>query len=606
MSHTKCGAVGVAAVLLGVALAGCGGGGAVRSAYVDHIPLPADTMTFVADEIGRYGGRFVIGATSGPKTLNPVMGNESSSTDVMNLLFTSLADYDNGRQVDLPVFAKRWDVSADGLTWTFHLRHGACFSDGHPMTSEDVTFSFAVAADSSLHSPLRDVLTVGERMLEISAPDPYTVVVKSPEVSAVLLAAIGSIRILPRHVLEPRWKAGEFASSYSAAIAPESLVTSGPWRLKSQTPGEKVVLERNPYWFGVDAAGHRLPYLDELVFLIVPDQNTASLKFQAGEIDGLDNVKPEDYTSYEKGQQAGHYKLYDLGPSLNTNCLWFNLARVRVAARGRKVGAPVVDPVRYAWFSDARFRRAVSCAIDRDGLIRSVLFGFGVKNWSLQTPGNKQWYDPSVVGPDHDPDTSRRLLAEMGLKDRNGDGVLEDSGGHPVSFTLKTNADNNVRVQMTNFIKDDLAKVGVRVVPAPVEFRALVNNVREDHQYEAALLGFSTAIPPDPGMSGNVYRSAGATHWWNSMQPRPETEAEARIDELFARNVGTLDVAERHRTAAEIGRIWNEQALTVWLPSVVMKLPVSDRFGNVHPTPIPHRLLWNIDRVYVKPPARGA
>jgi ABC-type transport system substrate-binding protein len=158
---------------------------------------------------------------------------------------------------------------------------------------------------------------------------------------------------------------------------------------------------------------------------------------------------------------------------------------------------------------------------------------------------------------------------------------------------------------MLSFIKDDLAKVGIRIVPEPVEFRTLVSHVREDHRYDAVLLGFSSAVPPDPGMSGNVYRSAGATHWWNALQSTPATPAEARIDSLFARNIGTLDAAERHRTTSEMARILNDEVFIVWLPSPVMKVPVRDAFGNVHPTPIPHRLLWNIDRVYRKPPHPG-
>ncbi len=597
MSYANRGAILTGSLLAAALLAGCGGGGGTKSSFVDRHPLPIDTMTVAVGELGRYGGRFVAGAASEPKTLNPVLANDNASTDITNLLFCALAEYDNGRQVDQGMLAKSWEVSPDGLTWTFHLRRGACFSDGHPMTAEDVAFSFAVACDTTIHSQLRDALVIGGRLVEVATPDSYTVVVRSPSVSAVLLAAVGSIKILPRHVLEGAWKQGAFATRYHLATAPDSLVTSGPWRLAARVPGERLVLERNPYWFGVDAAGHRLPYLDQLVFLVVPDQNTLALKFQAGEIDGLDNVKPEDYASFEKGARTGHFQLYDLGPSLNSTCLWFNL--------NRDGGKPVVEPYRYAWFADRRFRLAVSHAIDRDAIIRSVLFGAGVKNWSMQTPGTKRWYDPSVTGPDHDPAGARRLLAEMGLRDKNGDGVLEDAAGHPVEFRVMTNADNNVRVQMLDFIRDDLGKVGIRMIPEPAEFRTLVSHVREDHRYQAVLLGFSSAVPPDPGMAANVYRSDGATHWWAPSQRVPATPAEARLDSLFERNIGTLDDAVRRRTTAEMARIINDEGFVVWLPSPVMKLPVRDGFGNLQPSPIPHRLLWNIDRVFQKTPHHG-
>src|SRR6185295_16393906 len=112
------------------------------------------------------------------------------------------------------------------------------------------------------------------------------------------------------------------------------------------------------------------------------------------------------------------------------------------------------------------------------------------------------------------------LLASLGWKDSNNDGVLEDQGGHPVSFSLKTNGDNLLRVSMANFIRDDLAKVGIKVTLTPVDFNTLISNLRDDFQYDAILLGLSGASPPDPGMSQNVWRSSGLTHNWNIRQPK--------------------------------------------------------------------------------------
>jgi peptide/nickel transport system substrate-binding protein len=382
---------------------------------------------------------------------------------------------------------------------------------------------------------------------------------------------------------------------------PDSVVTSGPWRVKQYLPGEKTVLTRNPYWFGVDAKQQRLPYLDELVFLIVPDQNTAALKFQSGELDGLDNVKPEDYRTFEDGQQAGAYTLYDVGPSLSTNFMFFNLNKVRDARPGRKVGQPYVDPIKYAWFSKKQFRQAVSMAIDRDAMIRGPFYGEAVPNWSQQTAGNKVWFNADLKGYGYDPEGARQKLAALGWKDRDGDGYLEDGQGHTVSFTLKTNSDNAVRVALANFIKDDLAKVGIKVTLNPADFNTLITNFREDFQYESALLGLQSGVPPDPGMGMNVWLSSGLTHYWNIKQPRPETEAEAKIDALMARNTATTDMAERLATWQEVEKIINEETFIVWLPTLKAKIPIRNKFGNLEPTVIPHRIIWNIERIYVKP-----
>lgn len=597
----------VAAVFaLGVSMAGCGGQANPGVAHRDTVALPPDTMLSRMAEPGTHGGRFVLGQTTGPKSFNAIMANETSSTDVTQLLFVGLADYNNGDQKDVAVIAKSWDVTPDGLTWTWHLRRGAAFSDGHPLTSADVLFSFAVAYDSTLHPSLQDLLLVDGKPMEVTAPDSYTVVTRVTKPYALMVPAIGSLRIMPKHVLEPAFKRGDFASAYSVSTPPESIVTSGAWKLKTYVAGEKTVITRNPYWFGVDSKGQRLPYLDEVVWVIVPDQNTAALKFQAGDIDGLDNVKPEDYKGYERDQKKGNFTLYDLGPGLNTNFFWFNLNKVREAKPGRKIGDPQVDPVKYAWFSNPDFRRAVSMAVDRGPMIQSVFFGDAVKCWSTMTPGNREWYTGQSSPYDYNPEEAKKLLAGLGFRDKDGDGVLEDTQGHPISFSLKTNGDNTTRMAMVNFIKDDLAKVGIRCVPAGVDFNTLVTNAREDFQYEAILLGLGSAVPPDPGMGQNVWRSSGLTHYWNIKQPRPETPAEGQINHLMDVNVATLNLDERKRSWAEIEKIVNDQCFVVWLPSIKVKLPVRNKFGNLQPSIIPHRLLWNIDVVYQKSGRPGA
>jgi peptide/nickel transport system substrate-binding protein len=402
-------------------------------------------------------------------------------------------------------------------------------------------------------------------------------------------------------MLGPAYRTGSFSSAYNVGTPPESIVTSGPWMLKQYVPNEKTVLTRNPYWCGVDAKGQRLPYLDELVFVIVPDQNTAALKFEAGEVDALDDVKPENYQTYLSGQEKGNFTFHDLGPALNTNFFWFNLNRARDAKAGKKIGNTYVDAAKYAWFNNRDFRKAVSKAVDREAIIKSVYYGHAMKNWSTSTPGNKTWYTPDAVHYDHDPDGAKQLIAGLGWKDTNGDGYVEDAQGNTVRFSLKTNSSNVMRVATANFIKDDLQKIGIQVDVTPIEFNSLITNLRQDFQYESILLGLQSATPPDPGMGQNVWRSSGLTHYWHIKQPQPETAVEARIDALMSENVNTMDMAERKRTWTEIQNVVNEESFFIWLPTMIYKVPIRNRFGNVHPTVIPHRIIWNIDKVFVKP-----
>ena len=590
----------VAAALLAGTLAGCGGGGRPEPVARGEHPLPPDTMTVDAPELGRYGGRFRIVQTSDPRTFNAFLANDQPTNDVTNRLFVGLTEFDLFAQRTVPSVARAWEHSADGRTWTFHLRRGACFSDGHPLTSEDVLFSFAVVYDDSLHPSVQDLMKVSGRKFELSAPDSYTVVIRIARSMAIFPTLVGAVRIMPKHVLEAAWQRGALASAYGVATPPEQVVTSGAWKLERYEPGVRTILGPNPYWFGVDRAGKRLPYLDQLIFEIVPDQNTAALKFEAGDVDAVDNVRPEDYGLYARRAGAGNFTLYDIGPSLISNFFWFNLNRAPADAKGIKAGEPVVGPVRFAWFSNPTFRRAVSKAIDRDAIIRGPLFGFGFKNWSTMTRGSRDWYTPSVKGDDYDPEAAKRLLAGLGFKDRNGDGVLEDGARHPVSFTLKTNADNQTRVAMASLIRDDLAKVGIQVDLAQVDVKTLITNVRSDFDYQAVLLGLGSAVPSDPSMAGNFYRSSGATHYWNVRQKSPATPAEREIDAWFEVNADTLDDAVRHATWTRIQNLLNQQCFVIWLPSQMVKLPARNGFGNLQPVALPHRLLWNIDRVFVR------
>ena len=594
----------LAALIMSVlAGAGCGRRTAPAATdYQDAHPLPAEPMVVKVTTVGRYGGRFVFGETSNPKTFNQLMANEQSSKDITDRIYVQLLGFENDSQAIGPGLAKSWEVAPDGVTWTFHLRKDAAFSDGHPITAEDVLFSFHVAMDETLHPSAQDLLKVNGKPFEFSAPDSYTFVVKTPTQIATLINVIGTVGIMPKHMLEPSFKDGSFASAYNVSTPPDKLVTSGPWRVTQYVANEKTVLGRNPYWFGVDQQNHRMPYLNELVFVTVPDQDALDLKFRSGELHGLDNAKPENYRWYQDHQQEGNFTLYDLGPDINTNFFWFNLNRVQKATPGKKLGDPFVDPAKYAWFKNPVFRRAVSMAIDREAMIPSVFFGQGYKNFSLATAANKVWHNPDIVRYDYDLEGAKKLLAGLGWKDGNGDGVLEDAQGHPISFTMKTNSDNTLRIGMANFIKDDLAKVGINVTLVPVDFNTLITNLRSDFQYDAMLLGLQSGTPPDPSTMQNVWRSSGQTHEWFIGEAKPDTPEEARIDQLMDVIVTNPDLGARKAAYKEVETITNEQEWWIWLPIRRQKVPISNRFGNLQPSILPHRLLWNAERIYVKAP----
>ena len=199
------------------------------------------------------------------------------------------------------------------------------------------------------------------------------------------------------------------------------------------------------------------------------------------------------------------------------------------------------------------------------------MYGYGEKNWSQMTSSNKVWHSPDIAKPDYNPAEAKKLLAGMGFKDTNGDGFLEDPRGNQVNFMLKTNSSNALRVSMANFMRDDLAKIGVRMTLTPIDFNTLITNMTRDFQYEAILLGFQSSVPPTPFGGQNVWRSSGESHNWFVRQQKPATPLEARIDRALDEMLTTQDRAIQHERWKEIQNIINDQAWFIWLPIATIK-----------------------------------
>jgi len=307
----------------------------------------------------------------------------------------------------------------------------------------------------------------------------------------------------------------------------------------------------------------------------------------------MDNPRPGDFTRLEKGQQGGNYKLYDLGVSLNTNFLCFN-QNLR-----KDLKTPYVDAVKYRWFSTPNFRRAMALALDQSKMGRLAFQGQAVPNWGPTTRGNRLWFDSQVKQYGYDPGRARALLAGEGFIDRNHDGWLEDARGNRVQFSLITNTGNTVREAMANLVKNDLKKIGVDVTVTLLDFGQLMNRLRETRDFDCVLLGFQSGVPADPAMGQNVWRSTGKYHQWCLDMPRPATPWEAEIDSLMDQLVRIDDYARRKRMWDRVQEIVTDQVPFIYLPTQKAYVVARNSFGNLRPTLLPHRVLWNSEQIYV-------
>jgi peptide/nickel transport system substrate-binding protein len=537
--------------------------------------------------VGRYGGRLVVTERSEPKTLNPIVAVDSASREVIQRMMADLIHINRESQHTEPALAKSWRVSRDGLRYTLDLRRGVRFSDGQSFDADDVLFSFEVYLDEKLHSPQRDLLVVGDVPIAVRKLDNYTVEFRLAKPYAAAERLFDGLAMLPRHSLEKTYRDGTLDKAWGLATPPDQIAGLGPFRLKRYVPGERLVLERNPYYWKADRSGNREPYLNELDFLFVPSQDAQAIRFQAGESDVASGLSAQNYAVLERSAHA--YRLYDLGPGLEYNFLFFNLNDL--SAKG-----PVEIFRKQAWFGDVKFRQAVSAAIDREAIVRLVYQGRGVPLWGHVTPGNKSWLNTNIPRPPASLATARQLLQSAGFSWK-GDGSLVDARGASVEFSIITSAGNSERTQMATMIQNDLSQLGMSVHVLPLEFRALLDRLFQTHDYEACILGLgSSDVDPNPEM--NVWLSSGGAHMWNPGQSRPATPWEAEMDRLMREQLSTRDFSKRKSLYDRVQQLIATSLPVICIASPDILVGAKGGLGNFRPTILDHHTLWNVEELY--------
>jgi len=553
-------------------------------------------------QLGKYGGTFTDSSIADPKTFNYWVAAETSSTGAVGWLYDSLIGRNSytlkweSRLAELP------EISKDGLTWTFHLKPNLKWSDGQPITADDVIFTLDVIFDPKVQTNMRDGELVDvpdgkggykQVPIEYKKIDSSTVQFKFPVQYAVAREML-SFPIAPKHKLYKFWKQGQpsstaFNSAWGVDVNVHDLVSSGPWIIQSYVPKQRIVYARNPNYWKKDAKGRSLPYLDKYVTLIVQDLNTDQLKFTAGDTDVL-GVQHKDYPRLKGGEAKGHYKVMNLGPSWGNNFLCFNQNPHSVVAKR--------TPWKIQLFQDARFRQAVSYAINRKRISDDIFLGMATPMWGPVSPANTLFFDPNVPQYPYSLDKAKALLVQIGLKDSNGDGILEYQG-HPVKFTILTNVENNQRVSILGIINNDLKQLGLDVTYAPIDFNKLVSLLSPKppapYDWDAIVLGFTGG--PEPYDGRNVWQSSGNLHQWYPYQKKPATKWEAEIDTIFRESGQTLDEAKRK----ELFDQWQEIAASE-LPLIYTVVPdglvaLRDGFGNIKPCSL-GGVTWNLDEIY--------
>ena len=561
-------------------------------------PLP-DPPVVVDCTPGIPGGRLIISEMGDPKTFNYITANEESSIDICRFMFWNLLNLDEPTQTVKPGLAEFWTNSPDGKTWTFRLRKNLRWSDGAPLTADDVVFTWNdVIYNPKIDNVTRDPFIIDGKEFKITKVDDLTIQVETPVVYAPFLKTFGAgVPIVPKHILEPAVTNGTFASAYNVNSKPEDIVGSGPFRLKAYKAAQYTILERNPYFLEVDTNGTRLPYLDNIIFTVVPSFDTVALRLLSGEADVDDVIRPMDYDRFKEAQAEGKIRLLDPGIGLEMIFLCFN----ENTNMNAKTGQPLVDPKKLKWFRDTRFRQAISYAINRDAIVKAAYSGRGVPAYGFDTPGDKKWFNPNIKTYSYDPAKAIELLKEMGIEKRNADTFLTDSNGNKIEFVLNVNTGSSAAEKATILIKDDLDKLGINVIYQPIEFNTLIDKLYNTCDYECAFTALGSGSVVDPSGSMNVLKSSGFTHDWFPRQKTPSTEWEARIDTLMDAQLKTLDYNERKNDFDEVQKIMAEQQPLIFVATPIYYAAIRPDIANTLPTALGgYRATWNVEELYYK------
>lgn len=403
-----------------------------------------------------YGGTYVEGLSGNPQAINPILcQNNPVDRDLAALVFTGLTRA-NERGEIVPDLAERWDISPDGVSYTFFLRRDVSWHDGAPLTVEDVVFTInAIKHPDYRGSPfLADMW----RTVVVEQVDTYTVrfILREPFAPFLDHTTVG---ILPVHILGSASVAALEQSQFNAAP-----IGTGPYKV-AEVSARRILLVANPAFY------RSRPYIDRLEFLFFPDHSAVFEARTAKQVSGIARVLPEHLQAV-RGDSA--LQLYS-APLSGYNLVYLNLDR--------------------AVFQDREVRQAMLWALDRQRLVDEVLEGQGLVIDSPVLPSS--WaHDPGLQRYSHDLRKAKALLEQAGWFDQDGDGVVE-RGSLKLEFTLATNDDDATRVRLIQAISEQLAKVGIRAVPQAVPWEELVSEMLRLRRYDAVLSGWQN-LPPDP------------------------------------------------------------------------------------------------------------
>lgn len=545
--------------------------------------------------IGKFGGTFVSSTIGeGPKTFNPFNTKDNISAQMSEIMYDGLVTTNPVTGETVPKLAKSFSVN--GKEYIVNLRHGLKWSDGKPITADDVVFTWQnIIFDGFGNTSTRDSVMIDGKLPTVEKIDDYTVKFVTPEPFAPFLRMLSS-PIAPKHIFQPAVSRGReyFDGFLSTNTNPKEFVTSGAFRLKEYVPAQRVVFERNPNYYEINKDGKKLPYLDKLVYLIVGDINNQVLKFEGGELDEI-SLQGANVARFKEMEKHSDFTVFNIGPDTGTMYLSMNMNN-----RKNEKGKYYVDQKKQVWFQDKNFRQAVDYALDRKNMVFNIANGLGYPLFTPETL-NSIFLNKNLKPYDKNIEKSKELLKKSGFTWDKAGHLIDRFGNH-VEFDLYTNAGNTEREAIGVMVKQDLEDLGMKVNFKPIEFNSLVNKLMASLDWDMVIMGF-TGSPLEPNGGKNVWLSDGTLHIFNQRLERdansPRYAFEKRIDYLYTQGALATKFEDRKKYYDEYQAIVYDEKPLIYIYSPIRIVALRNKFKNIYPTSL-GGVTHNIEEVFIE------
>jgi peptide/nickel transport system substrate-binding protein len=563
-------------------------------------------------QASKDGKQLTLATPTDPKTFN--FANSQSFPNVFLFTYEGLTKENGVTGAADPGLAESWTISKDRKTVRFILRPDLKWSDGQPLTAEDVVFTYEeIVFNPQVPMEAKEQLKIGtkgefpkvkkidDRTVEFQLPEPF-----SPFIIAT--ATPNGIGIMPKHALEKSLKAKgkdgnlAFLSTWGTNTDPKEIIVNGPFVIDSYAPGQRVVFRRNPHYWRKDPDGTPYPKLDTIVWQVIENIDSQLLRFRSGELDILGDARPmkaEYYGLLKQETDRGNFKVLDGGAWSGVLQFVFNLSTAK-----NEQGKPFVDPIKSKWFNNKVFRQAIAHSIDKERINTNIFRGIGVVQNSPISIQSPYFLTPEqgLKVYKYDIEKAKTMLKGAGFKynDRN---ELFDSEGHRVEFGLITNVNNPVRVSIASQVQQDLTKIGIKANFQALNFNSLVEKVNGSRDWDTHMIGFGGGAEPHD--MANLWMSSGGSHSFNLKQqpgqkpiqdyaPKP---FEVEIDRLFVAGAQENDPKKRKVIYDKFQQLTAEELPIIQVVNDRALMAVRGDITGLKYNGLPTWGLWNIEEL---------